>query len=330
MNQPSSLRRAVVATLGTGLLSLVAPAAHAQAYPAKPIRLVVGFAAGGPTDSLARVLAPELGARLGQPVVVDNRAGASGIIGVDAVANSPADGYTLGMLASTSVVTEALSGRPFDAGRTTPISLLYDQYNVLVINPAFPGLAGINSLKDLVAYAKAHPNSLNYTSAGHGSMGHLTMAWIASLAGIRMTHVNYKGAAPALNDMLGGQLGVMFGDSISAAPHIQSGKLRPLVISYPERWPDLPNVPTVAEQGFAAVSGVPWVMLFGPPGMPKALVDRLNAELRAIYARPEIAEKIRSFKVTPKTTTPEAARTMITNEYATWKKVIVDNSIKAE
>lgn len=318
-----------------GLAAVAAPwlgpvAAQAPDWPNRPIKLVVGFAAGGPTDAIGRVVAQALSARLGQQVVVENRGGAAGVIGVDAVANAPADGYTLGMLAVTSVVSEALNNKPFAPNRIAPISLLYDQYNVLVVNPAFPGMADVQNLQQLVALARAQPGKLNYTSAGHGSMGHLSMEWINSLAGVRMTHVAYKGAAPALTDVLGGQLGVMFGDSNSAAPHIASGKLRPIAVNYPQRATDLPQVATVAEQGFGAVSGVAWVMLFGPPGTPAPLVERLNRELRAVYANPEVAEKIRSYKVNPKTNTAEQARTMIATEYTAWKKVVVDNGIKSE
>jgi len=325
-------RRALLLAGATGVIgsALGARALAQSSYPSRPVRLVVGFAAGGPTDILARAIAPELAARLGQAVVVENRAGAAGLIGVDAVTAAPPDGHTLGLLAVTSVVSEALSGKPFDGGRTSPITLLYDQYNVLLVNPAYPVLANVHTLRDLLAVLKSRRDALDFTSAGHGSMGHLTMAWINSLSETRMQHVAYKGAGPALNDVLGGQIGVMFGDSISAAPHIRSGKLRPVAVSYPERVADLPQVPTVAEQGFPAVSGVPWVMLIGPPGMPSSLVDRLNGEIRAIYAKPEVAERIRSFKVTPKTTTPDASRAMIANEYAAWRKVVVENRIRAE
>jgi tripartite-type tricarboxylate transporter receptor subunit TctC len=303
--------------------------ARAETYPSKPIRLVVGFAAGGPTDAAARVIAPELSNRLGQQVMVDNRPGAGGVIGVDVVARSAADGYTLGMLAVTSVLSEALNERPFDARRIAPISLMYDQYTVLVINPAVPGLDKVRNLVDLLAVARATPGGLNFTSAGHGSMGHLMMAWVCSIAGVQMNHVPYKGAAPALQDIMAGQLGVMAGDSTSAAPYLRSGKLRAVAVAYPKRVSDLPDVPTLAEQGYPMVSGTPWVILFGPPGLPVEIGDRVRTALAAVYAQPEMAERLSGLKLTPRTTSAESAQSMIASDYANWKKVIADNQIRA-
>lgn len=314
-----------------GAINTVAMQAIAQTYPNKPIRYIVGFAAGGPTDLMARFYAQELSSALNQPVLIENRGGASGALALDVLQKSAPDGYTIMSLALPTVTNARFSGKPFDAMKeASPISLLYVQYNVVVVNNQAPLMGAVKSLPDLIAVARANPGKINFTSAGHGSTGHLTAERIDNLAGVAMTHIAYKGAGPALNDVLSGQVPVMYGDSASAKPHIKSGKLKPLAVSSSARQEELPDVPTFVELGFKDMVVDSWIGLVGPPGMPHELVDRLNAEVKVIVAKPAFRAKIAAAGAQAQYTTVAQTIAKINSDSELWGEVIRVNNLKPE
>ncbi|MDN8617131.1 tripartite tricarboxylate transporter substrate binding protein [Variovorax ginsengisoli] len=286
-------RRRCLAGAGAVLLLAalaVQSPAQAQGWPSRPIRLVVTYPPGGTVDAVARIIAPSLSSRLGQPVVVDNRGGAGGAIGGDLVAKSAPDGYTLMLDASSHAQNPALRSKmPFDTLRDlAPVSLLVKVPNVLVVNPAAP----IRSVQDLVAQARARPGEINYASSGNGSAQHLAAEQFSAMAGVRMTHVAYKGGGPALTDVMAGQVPVFFASLASSLPYIQSGKLRPLAVTGKARSPVLPQLPTVAESGLPGYEVYEWNAVFVPAGTPAPVVDRLTKEFSALLKEPEIRQRL--------------------------------------
>lgn len=305
--------------------------AQAPAWPAKPITMLIGFPAGGTTDVIGRLVAADLGARLGQPVIVDNRGGAGGTIAVTALHNAAPDGYTLMMLVIPTVNFQHFLGKKIDYVKDfEPVAEIYDQYNVLVVNPAVPEFTDVQTLQQLIATAKARPGALNYGSTGIGSLGHLTTERICAEAGIRMQHVAYKGSAPAMTDLLGGQIGVMYSDSQTALPHIRSGKLRAIAVSSAQRQADLPNVATMTEQGLPGLVAVPWGGMVAPAKTPKVVIDRISAELKASLDSSEVRDKLRAAGVTPAYKTAADFGDFANAESAAWGKVIADRGIKPE
>jgi len=289
---PHSLsRRRWVRAAAASVLSLAVLATQAQStWPYKPIRLVVTYPPGGTVDAVARVIAPKLSLRLGQPVVVDNRGGAGGAIGGDLVAKSAPDGYTVMLDASNHAQNPALRAKmPFDTLRDlAPVSLLVKVPNVLVVNPAAP----IGSVQDLVAQARARPGEINYASSGNGSAQHLAAEQFSAMAGVRMTHVAYKGGGPALTDVMAGQVPVFFASLASSLPYIQAGKLRPLAVTGKARSPVLPQLPTVAESGLPGYEVYEWNAVFVPAGTPQAVVERLAKEFSALLKEPGIRQRL--------------------------------------
>lgn len=327
----SMTRRRAALMLGSAALASQVPMAPAwaQAPSGKPLRIIYGFAPGG-GDVLSRAITDELGVRLGRPVVFENKPGAAGSIGLEMVAQSPPDGDTLGVLAITTLLNYAALGKPFDVDKLTPISLMWENYNVLVINPEFPGLADVRNLQGLLEAARKRPDGLNYTSAGIGGTGHLIMEWIVGRAGVNMVHVPYKGSGPATVDVLGGQLGVMMTDASNASQYIKSGKLRPLAVSFAQRAPDLPQVPTIAEQGFPDIVAVPWVMLVGPARLPAESAQRIAREMRQVYTSQRLADRLAMVNAIPRPTTPEESKAILVRDFANWRKVVADYKIKVE
>lgn len=291
-NRRSFLRLAGSAALSLAAGSLPAGNAWADAWPGKPLTLVVPFPPGGPTDVASRLVAQRLGERLKQSVIVENRAGASGSIAANWLKRAPADGYTLMMLATPTLLA------PFfykNLGYETPkdfepVATVYDLPIVIVVNPNL--LPDVKTLPQLIAYAKAQNGRLNYTSSGVGSFGHMSMELLQDVGHFKMEHVAYKGGVPAITDTLGGQVPVMYADLVAALPHIQSGKLRALAVGSPRRVPVLPDVPTVAEQGFPAFEAVSWGGLLAPRGTPKDVVERLGREVEAILAEKDVQDKL--------------------------------------
>jgi tripartite-type tricarboxylate transporter receptor subunit TctC len=328
-------RRHAFQKIAAGLLALGAGTSPltgwAQNWPTKPITLLVGFPAGGTTDVVARVIGNELSRRVGQPVVVDNKGGAGGTIAFSAIQAAPADGHTLMMLVIPTVNFFHFNGKKVDYEKDVePLAEVYDQYNVLVVNPAVPDVADVRTLPQLVEKAKAKSGGLSYASSGVGSLGHLTMERISGAAGVRMQHVSYKGGAPAMNDLLGGQIGVMYADSQGALPHIRAGKLRAIAVSSATRQQDLPDVPTMSEQGMPGLVAVPWGGMVAPARTPKVVVDRISAEIKAILELAEVREKMRQAGVLPAYRGPADFGAFANRESAAWGKVITERGIKPE
>ncbi|WP_165585485.1 tripartite tricarboxylate transporter substrate binding protein [Roseococcus sp. SYP-B2431] len=273
--------------LGSGLALAAPPLASAQGFPSRPIRLVVTFPPGGTTDILARQLQPKMSELFGQPVVVENRSGASGAIGTVEIARSAPDGHTFGMVISTVISSTLISRQPYDALRDlTPIQLLARVADILVVPMSSP----IRTVSDLVEHAKRNPG-LTYGSPGIGTSVHIAGAMFALAAGVEMTHVPYRGGGPALTDLVSGHLNLMFGNASSTLPFVRDGQLRAIAVTSAQRAPYLPNVPTVAESGLPGVVIDEWYAFVGPAGIPRPIVERLNAGLNSIVTQP--AERAR-------------------------------------
>ncbi len=322
-----SRRRAILALAAVPLL---VANAFAQAWPSKPIKLIVPFPPGGPTDTASRIVAQKLGEALKQPVVVENRAGASGSIAAAQVAKSAPDGYTLMMLAMPTLLAPHLYKKAgYDTTRDfTPVATIYDLPIVIVVNPTV--LPNVTDLSKLIVQAKAQPGKLNYTSSGAGSFGHLSMEVLKQIGGFDMQHVPYKGGAPAISDTIGGQVPVMYADLIGALPHIQAGKLRAIAIGSPQRASMLPDVKTIAEQGFQGYDAVSWGGLLAPAGTPKELVDRISDEVGKILADKDVQNKLLKAGAIANFQSPAQMSQRIRQDYAKWGKVIRDKGIAVE
>lgn len=292
-------RRSFVVSVGTAALaSLGTQGAWAQTYPSKSIRMIVPFPAGGPTDIVARPIAQLLGAELGQTIFIDNRGGAGGSIGADAVAKSAPDGYTLLMgTVGTSAINPTLYKKlPYDAiADFTPIATVAGAPVAVVANPAAP----FHTLRELVERARAAPNTIAYGSAGNGTPGHLAGALFCSAADIKLLHVPYKGSAPAISDLLGGQIPLMFDPLQSVLPHVTAGKLRALAVTSSQRASLLPAVPTVAESGWKDFETTAWWAVYGPAKLPPDVQRRLSAALRHVVESPEFASTLSHLGVQP-------------------------------
>ena len=317
---------------GTALaaIALATPGlAAAQAYPAKPLRMIVTFAAGGGTDVAARTVAPKLSEALGQPVVVENRAGANGAVGAEAGARSAPDGYTLVVgAAGTLVVAPHLGAKlPFDTFKDfAPVSLLVTSPFIVTLHPSVQA----GSIRELVALAKANPGRINYGSSGTGGAPQLAAELFKNTAGVNMVHVPYKGLGPAITDLLGGQIQAVFADVGLVSAHIQGGKLKGLAITSASRLPTLPDLPTVAESGIPGYAAGTWYGVLAPAGTPPAIVSRLSEELRKVLALPEVRASFASQGVSPAGNTPEQFSAFLRDEHAKWGKVIRDAGIKSE
>lgn len=322
-------RRAVLALAAAPLL-LGSAFAQQAAWPDKMIKLVVPFPAGGPTDTASRIVGQKLGERLKQAVVVDNRAGASGSIAAAQVMKSAADGYTLMMLATPTMLAPHLYKKAgYDTVKDfTPVATVYDLPIVVVVNPRM--LPDVVDLKTLIAHAKAEKAPLNYTSSGAGSFGHLSMEMLKQMAGFDMQHVPYKGGVPAITDTIGGQVPVMYADLVAALPHIQAGKLRAIAVGSPQRVTMLPDVKTIAEQGIKGYDAVSWGGLLAPPGTPKAVVERIANEVKQILAEKEIQEKLLNVGAIAHFQGPAQMGQRVQQDYTRWGQLIRDKGIATE
>ena len=313
---------ASAAVLGAGLLTHTA--AMAQAYPTKPVTIIVPFAAGGTTDILARIIGQALTAELGQSVVVDNRAGAGGNIGGQAAAKATPDGHTLfmGTVGTHAINASLYKKMPFDPVKDfAPLTRVANVPNLLVANPAQP----YKSVKDLIAYAKANPGKVNFGSSGNGSSIHLSGELFKSLAKVDMQHVPYKGSAPAVTDLLGNQIGIMFDNMPSAIQHVRSGKLVPLAVITAKRSPELPNVPTIAEAGVPGYEATSWFGMFAPAGTPAPVLAKLNAAIVKVLAQPDVKKKINEQGAEVYSETPEQFAAFIQAESVKWGKVVKES-----
>ncbi len=317
------LRRAA---LGAAL-ACAATAAMAQTSPAKPIRMIVGFPPGGGADIVARVLGAELGKSLGQSVVVDNRGGANGVIGTQELAKAAPDGHTL-MLTISSHVTNALlyPKAPYDAMKDfAPVSLVATSPFVLVVNPALP----VNNVAELVALAKAQPGKINYGSPGNGSTQHLFHALMNLSAGIDMTHVAYKGGAPMANDLLAGHVQVGFTTPLFSQTLLQQGKLKALAVTSRTSIAQLPHVPPIGETLHGYEADV-WYGVIAPAGTPRAIVDKLSAEIARVVRAPAVRQKLMAQAAEPVGSTPEQFAAVMEGELKKWSAVIRQTGIRAD
>lgn len=318
---------ALAAALST--IAAVTPLTSAaqDKWPSKPIKYIVPFPPGGTTDILARHLSQKLSAALGQPIVIENKPGAGGNIGSDFVAKSPADGYTIlgGTISSHSINVSLYKDMPYDPIKDfQPITLIGTNTNVLIVTPANPA----KTLQDLIAAGKAKPGSLSFASAGNGTSQHLSGELFKAMAGLDMVHIPYKGSAPAIQDVMGGQVPMMFDTMVVAAPHIKSGNVRALGVTSSKRLKGFENIPTIAEAGIPGYQVVAWQGVFVPAGTPKEIVQRLNAELVKIINMPDVREKLESLGVEPAGNSPEEFAAFQKAEVAKWAKVIKDGNIK--
>jgi tripartite-type tricarboxylate transporter receptor subunit TctC len=309
------------------LLAFFTAAVNAASFPTKPIRLLVGYSPGGPNDTQARLIGQRLTANLGQAVVVDNRAGADGIIAADAVARAAPDGYTLILVSAGHAISHNFHrSMPFDPVRDfQPIIWLSTSPFVLVTHPSLKA----QSVAELIALARAQPGKLIYGSAGSGSSLHLAAALFNAMAGTSMVHVPYKGGAPATTDLLAGQVQLMFNNVVSSVPHVRSGKLRALGVTAAARSPVFPDAPAIAETipGYEVSA---WYGILGPAKLPPALVRQLNDEFAKVLALPEIRDKMSALGLDVAGGTPQRLGTHIGTEYAKWVKVVREAGIRAE
>jgi len=305
-----------------------APALAQNAYPAKPIRIISIFAPGGGNDVICRLVAQQLTERLKQQVIVENRVGANGIVGSEAAARSAPDGYTFTLIPSGHTVNASMYKKlPFDSIRDfTPITLVGSGPLVLAVHPSLPA----KNVQDLIALAKARPGQLTYVSSGVGASGHLAGAMFDSMTGTQMVHVPYKGMSLAVSDLMGGQVSMTFGTSLSVIPHVRTGRLRALATTGAQRSPALPDLPTIAESGLPGYEASLWYGFVGPARMPPEIVQRLNTEIAAILAQPDTREKLASQGVDARSTTPDEFARILTADVARWAKVVQKLGLQAE
>ncbi len=306
----------------------VAVPAHAQNYPIKPIRLIIPFAPGGGTDLTARAIAMKLTEAWGHTVVPDNRAGANGTIAVDIATKSPPDGYTLTMISSSHSVNSSLyKSLPYDLVRDlAPITQATSQPYALVIHPSVQA----KSVKELIALAKAKPDTMTYGSSGLGGLSHLSGALFSSLAGIKLIHVPYKGGNPALNDVVGGQIQMLFSTLLQADTQLKAGRVRALAVTTKKRSPAAPELPTMQEAGVAGYEVAGWYGVLAPAKTPRPIIDKLNTEIVRILHSPDVQNRLVADGSEAVGSTPEQFGNHIKSEVAKWGKVIREAGIKAE
>jgi len=315
-----------VATAIAAAVALFAGPAAAEEWPAKPVKIVVPFAPGGGSDFIARYIARRLSEELKQPFIVDNKPGAGGNIGVEQGIKAPADGYTLTLIASSYTVNPSVYKLNFDpVADITPIIQVSQGPLVIVANPNLP----VKNLKEFVAYAKTKPGEVNFASSGQGSIVHAASELFNQRAGIKMTHVPYKGSGPAMTDTIAGTTQVFFSSASTAVAQIQAGKLRALAVTS-KRIPALPDVPSVAEQGVANYDVILWHGLIGPKGLPADIVNKINAAVTKALKLKETEEQLKNDGVAPAGGTPQQFGTTIKNEIEMWRKVVAEANIRAE
>ena len=316
----------VLAALLVGCMPLAVAAQGA--YPSKPIRMIVPYPPGGPTDVLGRIVAQKLSESLGQQVVVENRPGASGMIGSEVVAKAAPDGYTLLTNASIHVINPSLYPKMnFDALRDfAPVSLIAQVPLILVVNPGLP----VKSVPELIALAKAQPNRLNFGSSGNAAAPHLAGESFKIATGVQMQQVPYKGSAPALTDLIGGQVQLIFDSMPSAMPHVKSGKVRALAVTTAKRSPTVPDLPTIAESGVPGFDISTWYGVWAPAGTPKDIVNKIAAEIAKALHQPAVRERLAALGAEPVGNTPEEFAAYCQSELAKWSKIVRESGAKAD
>ena len=309
----------------SSLLGITASTAMAQAYPNKPIKLIVPFAPGGFTDVVARILGQKLSISLGQPFVIENKAGAGSTIGTDFVAKAAPDGYTLVMVSTTHVISPAIYPKlPYDPIKSfTPVGKLVDSAYVLLVNPKVPA----NNVAEFIALAKASPDKIHYASSGNGSSQHLMGGMFASMTGVKMKHVPYKGSGGAANDLVAGVVESSFAGVPNAMAQVPAGRLKALAVTTSKRIPQLPDVPTMQEAGVPGYNASVWLGLLAPAGTPKEVVMKLNAEIAKVLSAADTKKELYAAGVEADISTPEALNALMVQELDRWGKVIKDAGI---
>lgn len=311
--------RLAAALLSASWLAATSAPVQAQAYPSKPIRMVVPFAAGGTTDGIARIVANKASELLGQPIVVDNRAGAGGNVGTDVVAKAAPDGYTIAMVGNSFTVNPALYQRmPYQQADLQAVTIAGRVPFVMVARRDAP----YKTTAELVAYAKAHPNKVNYASGGSGTIGHLGAHWFADLAKLQMTHVPYRGGSQAMTDLVSGQVDVFFDTLITSTPFLEAGRIQPLFVTTEQRLPHLPQVPTATEAGFADLSFTAWVAMVAPAKTPAAVIERLNREVNKALASQDVKDKLAALGAQAVGGSVAEASSFLARETRNWGAVV--------
>lgn len=324
-----SRRRSNVSMLAALFCASLPFAAAAQDFPTRPIRLVVPYPPGGPTDVAARIIANAMSAKLGQPMVVENRpGGAAGTVGGRYVASAEPDGYTVVMSQVGSLtVAPFLYKLDYDPIKDfAPIGIVAETPEILTINPSLPA----NTVAEFVAYAKSNPGKLNFASPGVGTLPHLLGEQLQLAAGIKLTHVPYRGAGPAVSDLLGGQVQVMFDSTSVMLPHIEGGRLRALAISSAKRIAQIPNVPTVAEAGYPQLTESLWTAMLAPAATPEPIIQKLNTALNESVKTPEVQKAYANLDVVTRIVTPQELKTFMAEEVRKWQQVVAQAGIKGE
>ena len=316
----------IAALAAASFLALV-PVATAQTYPAKPVRIIAPFAPGGGTDFIARVAAQKLTEALGQQFIVDNRPGAGGSLGAEIGAKAQPDGYTLTLIAGSYAVNPAIYKLAFDpVNDITPVIQMSQGPLLIVSHPTLPA----RTAKDLIALAKAKPGNLLYASSGQGSIVHLATELFADMAGVKMTHVPYKGTGPAIVDTISGQTQLLWGSIAPTTPHVKSGKLKPIAVTTMKRVDAFRDVPTVNESGLKGYDVVLWHGLVGPKNLPRPILDRLNGELNKILKNKDMQDKLAGDGVSAAGGTPEQFGALIKKDIDMWRRVVQKAGVKAE
>ncbi|MES2412366.1 MAG: tripartite tricarboxylate transporter substrate binding protein [Pseudomonadota bacterium] len=333
--RPGAVRRkalqlgAIAALLSAGGTPFITAAlAQAPAYPSKPIRFIVPYPPGGGTDIVARLIAAKMTTSMGQPVVVDNKPGASTVIGTDMLAKAPADGYTFSLVTDSHAINPTFFPKlPYDTFKDfQPLTQIVFVPLVLVANPSL----NVKTVPELIAAAKAKPGKINYASIGNGSPHHISMEWLKSMAGISMTHIPYKGVAPALTDLVAGQVDVMFTGTSSAAPYVKAGRLNALAVSSAKRQPSFPDTPSVAESPLREFDFMTWYGAVLPAGTPRSIVTRLNQEIAAALNQPDVKERLTGLGVVGAPSSPEDFSAFIQGEAQKLDKIVKATGVKAD
>ena len=304
-------------------------AAHAQSYPMKPIRIIVPYPAGGTTDILARIAAVQLGERLKQSFVVENKAGANGAIGSVEVARAAPDGYTLlmGTVSTHGINSAVYKSLPYDAVKDfAPVSIVASTPNIIAVHPSVPA----KNLGELLALAKAQPGKLNYGSSSQGGSPHMSAELLKMMTGVDMVHIPYKGAAPMLTDLMGGQLQAGFDNLPSTINFVRTGKLRAIAVTTPQRWPGAPDIPTVAESGVPGYDVSGWFGLFAPAGTPKAILNTLQQTIAEAVSQPEVKKRLFDLGAQPVANMPDEFAKQVQSEVDRWRAVVKSSGIKLD